>query len=117
VVPSWTKKLQSVPYAQGEGRVMIEANKPQLTLLERDEYYEVEKAKGKPFWIDVVSATSAEYTLVTVFHIGFDDGGEVGSGQGHVGRIVVHLTVHKVGTIDVHLQVVVVELEWNTKGT
>ena len=24
---------------------MIEANKPQLTLLERDEYYEVEKAK------------------------------------------------------------------------
>lgn len=44
-------KFQSVSYVQGEGMVMIEANKPQLkknsTLNEEDEYFEVENAKEK----------------------------------------------------------------------
>jgi hypothetical protein len=42
-------KFQSVTYVQGEGRVMLETNKPQFrkmtTLLDQDEYFEVEKAK------------------------------------------------------------------------
>jgi G:T-mismatch repair DNA endonuclease (very short patch repair protein) len=45
------EKFQSVTYVQGEGRVILEANKPQLkkmtTLLDQDEYFEVEKAKEK----------------------------------------------------------------------
>lgn len=45
------EKFQSVTYVEGEGRVMIEAYKPQFknmsTLLEEDEYFEVEKAKEK----------------------------------------------------------------------
>jgi hypothetical protein len=45
------EKFQSVTYVQGEGRVMLESNKPQLkkmtTLLDQDEYFEVEKAKEK----------------------------------------------------------------------
>ena len=45
------EKFQSVTYVQGEGRVMLEANKPQFrkmtTLLDQDEYFEVEKAKEK----------------------------------------------------------------------
>jgi len=43
------EKFQTVKYVQGVGRVMIEANKPQFkklsTLLEEDEYFEVEKSK------------------------------------------------------------------------
>jgi hypothetical protein len=45
------EKFQSVTYVQGEGRVMLEVNKPQFkkmtTLLVQDEYFEVEKAKEK----------------------------------------------------------------------
>ncbi|CAG2202430.1 unnamed protein product [Mytilus edulis] len=45
------EKFQSVTYVQGEGRVMLEANKPQFkkltTLLEQDEYFEVEKSKER----------------------------------------------------------------------
>ena len=45
------EKFQTVNYVQGEGRVMIEANKPQFrkmsTLLDQDEYFEVEKSKEK----------------------------------------------------------------------
>ncbi|XP_071137847.1 uncharacterized protein [Mytilus edulis] len=45
------EKFQSVTYVEGEGRVMIEANKPQFkkmtTLLDEDEYFEVEKSKEK----------------------------------------------------------------------
>ena len=45
------EKFQSVTYVQGEGRVRLEANKPQfkrmMTLLDQDEYLEVEKAKEK----------------------------------------------------------------------
>ena len=43
------EKFQPVTYVQGEGRVMLETNKPQFrkmtTLLDQDEYFEVEKAK------------------------------------------------------------------------
>ena len=38
---------------------------------------------GKPFGIDVVSATSGQCSLV-FFHFMFDDRGEVGSIQGHI---------------------------------
>ena len=45
------EKFQSVTYVQGEGRVMLEANKPQFkqiaTLLDQDEYFQVEKSKEK----------------------------------------------------------------------
>jgi hypothetical protein len=45
------EKFQSVKYVQGEGRVMLEANNPQFkklaTLIEEDEYFEVEKSKEK----------------------------------------------------------------------
>ena len=45
------EKFQSVTYVEGEGRVMLEANKPQFkkmtTLMEQDEYFEVEKSKEK----------------------------------------------------------------------
>ena len=45
------EKFQSVSYVQSEGQVMIEATKPQFktmsTLLEEDEYFEVEKSKEK----------------------------------------------------------------------
>jgi len=45
------EKFQFVTYVQGEGRVMLEASKPQFkkltTLIEEDEYFEVEKAKEK----------------------------------------------------------------------
>ena len=43
------EKFQSVTYVKGEGQVMIEANKPQFkklsTLLQEEEYFEVEKSK------------------------------------------------------------------------
>lgn len=45
------EKFQSVKYVQGEGNAIIEANKPQFkkltTLLKKEEYFEVEKAKEK----------------------------------------------------------------------
>ncbi|CAC5391245.1 unnamed protein product [Mytilus coruscus] len=45
------KKFQSVTYVQGEGKVMVEVNNPQFknltTLLQQDEYFEVEKSKEK----------------------------------------------------------------------
>ncbi|CAG2220675.1 unnamed protein product [Mytilus edulis] len=45
------EKFQSVTYVLGEGRVMLEANKPQFkkltNLLEQDEYFEVEKSKER----------------------------------------------------------------------
>ena len=65
----------------------------------------------KPFRIDVVPATSSQCALVCVFHIGFDDESERRSRQGHVGRVGIHLTVHKIGSVDVDVQVVVINLE------
>lgn len=45
------EKFQCIKYVQGEGYAMIDANKPQLkkltAILEKDEYFEVEKAKEK----------------------------------------------------------------------
>jgi hypothetical protein len=45
------EKVQSVTYVQGDGRVMLEASKPQFkkmaTMLYQDEYFELEKAKEK----------------------------------------------------------------------
>ena len=66
---------------------------------------------GKPFGIDIVSATSGQCSLVFFFHFMFDDGGEVGSGEGHVGGIRVHFTVLEVGSVDVYVYVIIVKLE------
>ena len=42
------EKFLSVTYVQGDGRVMLEANKPEFTklttLIEEDEYFEMKKA-------------------------------------------------------------------------
>jgi hypothetical protein len=59
------EKFQSVTYVQGEGRVMLEANKQQFikltTLIEKDEYFEVEKAKVK---LDIDLPIQIEYFIL-----------------------------------------------------
>ena len=65
----------------------------------------------KPFRIDVVPATSSRCALVCVFHIGLDDKIERSSRQGHLDRVGIHLTVHKIVSVDVDVQVVVIKLE------
>jgi hypothetical protein len=59
------EKFQSVTYIQGEGRVMLEANKQQFikltTLIEKDEYFEVEKAKEK---LDINLPIQIEYFIL-----------------------------------------------------
>ena len=65
----------------------------------------------KPFWIDVVPATSGQCSLVFFFHAGFDHGSERRSRQGHACRVCIHFTVREIGSVDVDVQVVVIKLE------
>ena len=54
--------------------------------------------------------------VVFFFHFMFDDRGEVGSSEGRVGRVSIHLAVLEVFAVDVHVHVIVVKLEHSQLG-